>query len=93
LLKPNPNYCYCLPGIQETGSRKANKLGLYDMSGNVWESCWDSADPDLWKQKRLKVIKGGSWHDSSGMLDPHFTNASAADKGYYLLGFRVVRSL
>jgi formylglycine-generating enzyme required for sulfatase activity len=59
------------------GSYPANKFGLYDMHGNVWEWCEDSVDEDYYRKSPLKdpvnrsasvirVLRGGSWN-SGGM--------------------------
>ena len=60
----------------EVGTKQANKYGLYDMSGNVCEWCWDwcssgtptsgQSDPRGAASGAYRVDRGGSWGFGAG---------------------------
>ena len=69
------------------GSFAPNRIGLYDMIGNVWEWTADAND----SQQTLRVARGGSWFCSSnycGAYREGFRGKSPADHAFNNVGFR-----
>ena len=83
----------------EVKKKQPNGYGLYDMSGNVWEWCWDwysnttptgGQDPAGAASGSNRVIRGGSWLSGANLAVRAFRNFGIPDEGYFILGFRVV---
>ncbi|MBO1268593.1 formylglycine-generating enzyme family protein [Arthrobacter cavernae] len=67
-----------------------NDLGAYDMLGNVWEWCWDYADPARYADYR--TFRGGGWADDAWNVRASVRRGSAPDAVLEDVGFRVARS-
>jgi len=69
------------------GSFPANALGLFDMSGNVWQWCDDFYKPG----SRWGVLRGGSWGTSApGELRSSYRNVVDRSERDVIYGFRCV---
>ncbi len=90
-------------GTKPVGGKAANGLGLYDMSGNLWEWCWDWLSSTYYSVSPVnnptgpssgsyRLLRGGYWgNDAIYCRVPNRDGNGPCYSGDYG-GFRVVRA-
>ncbi|THU38516.1 formylglycine-generating enzyme family protein [Niastella caeni] len=73
------------------GSKYPNELGLYDMSGNVREWCWDWQQPEGTAAPQGRTWKGGGWIGADFCCASSFRASLEANGKGPDQGFRVCR--
>jgi len=84
------------------GLKAPNAYGLYDLSGNLWEWCWDWYDGDYYKESteknptgpkfgKRRVVRGGSWLNNLNGCRVSVRNVNGPGNDYSPQDFRLFR--
>ena len=102
ITRANANFNRHENGTTAVDKYPANEFGLHDMSGNVWEWCWDWKDDRWYKQQEatlpnnrgpvegaLRVIRGGSWDGDAWLARCAYRSGGHPSSAYSSRGFRL----
>jgi formylglycine-generating enzyme required for sulfatase activity len=76
----------CEGSTKPVGLKQPNEIGIYDMSGNAWEWCWDQA-----KNGSDRILRGGCWKREPEVNTLASGSGAKADVKYITFGFRLAR--
>lgn len=99
---PESSNLYEGHGTHPVGEKLPNELGIYDMTGNVYEWCFDKYNRDYYgyspnvnpegpEQGSSRVLRGGSWGDQSKACRTRYRVSVGEYTNYFMYGFRFVK--
>lgn len=95
-------YCGNTDGPREVRQRYPNSLGLFDMSGSIWEWCWNKGPYDYTELAAInpagpdigifRIGRGGAWAETAHECRSTNRSVLRPTSSTLLFGFRPVRT-